>query len=132
MNDLMSRSGYVLVVDDNPDVQNLVLEVLKLLKISGEKASNGREALDKIAANRPDAIVLDLMMPEMDGFSMLAHLQSRRESRNIPIILLSAVINPDRNLYRLPGVVGIMEKSTFSVDGLRNLLAKAGVHEPIF
>lgn len=120
-------SGYVLVVDDNPDVQNLVLEVLKLFDISGEKAANGQEALDKIAANRPAAIVLDLMMPEMDGFSTLAYLQSRRESRGIPIILLSAVISPGDKLKSMPGVVGVMEKSMFSVDGLRHLLKEAGV-----
>ena len=125
-------SGYVLVVDDNPDVQNLVLEVLKLFDISGETAANGREALDKIASNRPKAIVLDLMMPEMDGFSMLAYLQSHRKSRGIPIILLSAVVTPGQKLDRLPGVVGVMEKSMFSVDGMRRLLKEAGVIEDPF
>jgi CheY-like chemotaxis protein len=120
-------SGYVLVVDDNPDVQNLVLEVLKLFSIPGDKADNGREALTKIALNRPMAIVLDLMMPEMDGFSTLAYLQSHQDSQGIPIILLSAVISPDKKFQNLPGVVGVMEKSMFSVDGLRRLLAEAGV-----
>ncbi len=120
-------TGYVLVVDDSPDVQQLVLDVLSTYGITGQKAGDGQEALDIIAEDQPLAIVLDLMMPIMDGFTTLTHLQADPKKRHIPIILLSALVGTDPSLYRLPGVVGVMQKGDFSIEGFRYLLAQAGV-----
>ena len=86
----MSRKR-VLVVDDEPD---LVIVIKKYLEDEGfavETAYNGVEALAKVKASPPDAIVLDVMMPEKDGYATCAELKNDEKYSGIPIILLTAV-----------------------------------------
>jgi CheY-like chemotaxis protein len=120
-------SDYVLVVDDDPSVRSLLLDALTLMGVEGQVAMDGEQALEMVGENPPAAIVLDLRMPVLDGFSTLASLQGKQASRQIPIILLSGMIDYDLRLYRLAGVVGVMSKGNFSLDGLRDLLTKAGI-----
>jgi CheY-like chemotaxis protein len=120
-------SDYVLVVDDDPSVRSLLLDALTLMGVEGQVAMDGEQALEMVGENPPAAIVLDLRMPVLDGFSTLASLQSKQTSRQIPIILLSGMIDYDLRLYRLAGVVGVMSKGNFSLDGFRDLLTKAGI-----
>jgi CheY-like chemotaxis protein len=81
----------VLVVDDDRVIQQL-LEVN--LELEGYEvvatASDGKEALDKIAELRPDLVILDIMMPKMDGLEVCRHLKADPELADIPIVLLSA------------------------------------------
>ncbi len=82
----------VLVVDDEPEAQRLFWRMLA----SGEPsyrvltASNGREALDMLREVRPDALLLDLLMPEMDGFQLLAAKNADPALRDIPVVVISA------------------------------------------
>jgi len=81
----------VLVVDDDRVIQQL-LEVN--LQLEGydvvATASDGREALDKIAELKPDLVILDVMMPKMDGLEVCRHLKADPKLASIPVILLSA------------------------------------------
>ena len=81
----------ILIVDD----ETAILERLSgLLRASGWSvitASNGREALEKVTAGRPDAIVLDMIMPEMDGFQLARSLKSHLDYRNIPILAATSL-----------------------------------------
>ena len=81
----------VLVVDDDRVIQQL-LEVN--LQLEGYEvvatASDGREALDKIAELKPDLVILDIMMPKMDGLEVCRHLKAEPTLAKIPIVLLSA------------------------------------------
>lgn len=120
-------SDHILVVDDDPEVRTLVFDAMEMLGFAAQKAVNGKEALDMARSDPPRAIILDLMMPVMDGFTTVAHLQGSKKLRHIPIILLSALTDSDPNIRRLPGVVGVMNKGQFSIDKLRLLLAEAGV-----
>jgi CheY-like chemotaxis protein len=120
-------SDYVLIVDDDPSVRSLLLDALTLMGVEGQVAMDGEQALEMVGEDPPAAIVLDLRMPVLDGFSTLASLQSKQTSRQIPIILLSGMIDYDLRLYRLAGVVGVMSKGNFSLDGFRDLLTKAGI-----
>ncbi len=120
-------SDYVLVVDDDPSVRSLLLDALTLMGVEGQVAMDGEQALEMVGEDPPAAIVLDLRMPVLDGFSTLASLQGKQASRQIPIILLSGMIDYDLRLYRLAGVVGVMSKGNFSLDGFRDLLTKAGI-----
>lgn len=126
----MSTTPYVLVVDDNADVRGLVMDLLHVLKIRGVEASHGEEALAVVQAERPAAIVLDLVMPVMNGFAVLTQLHARHSNRDIPIILLSGVASDDK-MKQLPGVVGVLKKGHFSIVELRAMLetalANAGV-----
>jgi CheY-like chemotaxis protein len=122
-------SGYVLVVDDNPEVHLLLQDILEMAGVKSQKAYNGEQALKIVAENPPAAIILDLMMPVMDGFNTLAHLQGSRSSRKIPVILLSAIADYDHRMQSLPGVVGVMCKARFSIENLLTLLVKAGFQQ---
>ena len=78
----------VLVVDDDPDIRELLFTALEDEGFEVVPAGNGEEALAIIRTFRPDVIVLDLMMPVMDGWQFAAELRSRDE--DIPLVLLSA------------------------------------------
>ncbi|WP_441288836.1 ATP-binding protein [Sorangium sp. KYC3313] len=79
----------VLVVEDNPDMRSYLADILS----AGHElalATNGREALESITAKRPDVIVSDVMMPEMDGFELVRRLKGDAALRDIPVLLLTA------------------------------------------
>ncbi len=78
---------YILVVDDDPEIVELVSIHLKEEGYAVQTARNGVEALEKVQAARPDLAIVDVMMPEMDGYTLTARL---REEENIPVILLTA------------------------------------------
>jgi two-component system, OmpR family, alkaline phosphatase synthesis response regulator PhoP len=87
----MSEKKRILVVDDEPDFASIVQGNLKKEGFEVEIAYNGVEGLEKVYANPPDAIVLDVMMPEKDGYEMCADLKGDEKYRDIPIVLLTAV-----------------------------------------
>jgi len=87
----MSEKKRILVVDDEPDFASIVQGNLEKEGFEVEIAYNGVEGLEKVYANPPDAIVLDVMMPEKDGYEMCADLKQDEKYSDIPIILLTAV-----------------------------------------
>ncbi|WP_437757243.1 ATP-binding protein [Sorangium sp. So ce1389] len=82
-------AARVLVVEDNPDMGSYLRDLLSA-DHEVSLATNGREALESIGARRPDVIVSDVMMPEMDGFELVGRLKGNPELRDIPILLLTA------------------------------------------
>jgi signal transduction histidine kinase/DNA-binding response OmpR family regulator len=101
----------LLVVDDDPNVCDLVRQLLEGESILIDAAMNGREALDAIGLQRPDVILLDLLMPGLDGFGVLAELKSDPSRRDIPVIVLTAktLTAEDEALLR-GGVLTVLEK----------------------
>jgi len=87
----MSEKKRILIVDDEPDFSMIVQTYLEKEGFATELAYNGVEGFEKIKANPPDAIVLDVMMPEMDGYELCAALKNDSAYANIPIVLLTAV-----------------------------------------
>ena len=87
----MSEKKRILIVDDDPDFSMIVQTYLEKGGLATELAYNGVEGFEKIKANPPDAIVLDVMMPEMDGYELCAALKKDSAYANIPIVLLTAV-----------------------------------------
>jgi two-component system alkaline phosphatase synthesis response regulator PhoP len=81
----------ILVVDDEPDFVSAVRVDLEKAGFQVETAFNGDEALGKIRDNPPNAIVLDVMMPEKSGYSVCATLKTDRKLKRIPVLMLSAV-----------------------------------------
>ncbi len=86
----------VLVVDDEKDVQDFVCLVLEDTGFTVDCAANGREALEKIESARPDLVLLDLMMPEMDGWSVLDRLKRIPDAP--AVVILSAFTDEWRAL----------------------------------
>ncbi|MEA1949394.1 MAG: response regulator [Thermodesulfobacteriota bacterium] len=87
----MGEKKRILVVDDEPDFCSIVQGQLEKEGFEVEIAYNGIEGLEKVHANPPDAIVLDVMMPEMDGYEVCRKLKADEKYEDIPIILLTAV-----------------------------------------
>lgn len=82
---------YVLVVDDDPDLVETVGMMLESKGCEVGRAYDGVEAEQSIKARRPDLIVLDVMMPRKDGYVLCAELKANKGTRDIPIVLLTAV-----------------------------------------
>jgi two-component system alkaline phosphatase synthesis response regulator PhoP len=87
----MSDKKKILVVDDEPDFAGIVQQNLEKEGFEVEVAYDGEEGLEKVQANPPDAIVLDVMMPGKDGYQVCSELKADDRFADIPIILLTAV-----------------------------------------
>ncbi len=85
----------ILVVDDIPLNVLLVKKMLQPLGFETSEAEDGVVAMEKIEADKPDLILLDLMMPRMDGFEVLRRLRANEETKSIPVIILSALNSND-------------------------------------
>src|SRR5258708_32179963 len=82
--------SYVLVVDDDPAIRGLVADALRGEGYSVDLAAHGREALDAMRARCPATVVLDLMMPVMDGFSFMEACHQEQFCDDVPIVVISA------------------------------------------
>lgn len=82
---------YVLIVDDDPDMVETVGMMLESKGFEVGKAYDGIEGEESIKQRRPDVMVLDVMMPRKNGYILCAELKKNKETRDIPIILLTAV-----------------------------------------
>jgi CheY-like chemotaxis protein len=80
----------VLVVDDDPQVLRLLRVNFELEGYDVAAASSGKEALETIAAEAPDVVVCDVMMPGMDGFEVVRRIRSNEATAGLPIVMLSA------------------------------------------
>lgn len=91
----MKYIGSILVVEDNEMVRDPLKLLLEIQGHTVTEASNGYEALEKVAHGSFDLILLDIMMPKMDGYEVLSRLSEHEEWRNLPVIVLSAVDSMD-------------------------------------
>jgi PAS domain S-box-containing protein len=115
-------SGPVLVVDDDEDARSLLCRALVREGWPVVEAANGRMALEKFAERRPGLVLLDLMMPEMNGFEFLEALRDRGEDATVPVIVITAKDLTDVDRERLNGAVAtILAKGTH---GTGELLAE--------
>ena len=89
----------ILAVDDEKHIVRLVQINLQKEGYEVITASNGREALEKVAAEKPDLVVMDVMMPEMDGFEALKKLKEDDATAEIPVIMLTAKAQ-DADVFR--------------------------------
>lgn len=104
--------GYtVLVSDDEPEVVNLVTIVLESEGYQVLSASNGRVALERLATQRPDLILLDMRMPEMTGLMVLDSLGADPDLASIPVVMLSVVVtDPDVRMALERGAIAYLSK----------------------
>ncbi len=84
-----AKGAYVMVVDDDPDIVGLVKLALKDAGYGVIEAFNGEQALELADREKPDLIILDIMMPEMDGYDVIKNLKKNKKTQNIPVIILS-------------------------------------------
>lgn len=110
------EDAYILVADDDPDARVIMCALLKMLDWDAVAVSNGAEALAMITARPPSLIMIDLMMPVMNGFELLGHLKAVPATRDIPVIILSA-LGKDKRLARL-GADMVIQKGSLTIDRL--------------
>ena len=115
----------VLIVDDDEIMRESVRRVLEQEKWEVTGASNGRSALESLGASAPDVIVLDLLMPEMDGFEFLVEMRQRADWRDIPVLVLTAKDLSVDDQKRLNGYVQrVMQKNASELGELLRELAR--------
>jgi CheY-like chemotaxis protein len=120
-----TASGHLLVVEDDADMQELWLRNLTKDGYSVETATNGRDALEKVAAKRPAAILLDLMMPEMDGFEFLARLRSTKDGAAIPVIVVTAKqLSAADTAFLKDRVQAVMQKAGNDIDSVLDAIRR--------
>lgn len=108
----------VLVVDDEKDVVELVKFLLERDGHQVLEAFNGREALERAFAEHPDLIILDIMMPEMDGYTVNARLTETESTRRIPVIILTAK-GQMRDVFEMASNVAFYMEKPFDPKHLR-------------
>ena len=105
-------SKHLLVIDDEQDIRDVVQ--VSLEEFAGwqvETADSGQEGLRKVKTGKWDAILLDVSMPDMDGFSVFEQLQANSATQGIPVVLLTAKVLPsDRRRFTEMGVTGVITK----------------------
>jgi CheY-like chemotaxis protein len=133
-----AQKGPILVVEDVPDTLNLVELTLKFKGYQVLTATNGQEALRVIEKERPALIITDILMPRMDGFSLVHRLRIHPETRDIPVIFLSATyVAPEDKAFAIAiGVTKFIEKPIHMEELLRNVeetlaIRVREVHQPL-
>jgi DNA-binding response OmpR family regulator len=118
-----TKEGRVLVVDDEPMVRETLGQVLTEEGYIVDLAIDGESALERVNTAQPDAILLDLMMPGMNGRQFLQLLRELPAFKNVPVVIMTAVHGLNVNLQTL-GASDLVEKP-FNVDELLNKVALA-------
>jgi signal transduction histidine kinase/DNA-binding response OmpR family regulator/HAMP domain-containing protein len=109
---LCGGTGHVLLVEDDADIRATMRQGLADAGWKVDEAPHGQAALAWLAKGRPDAIVLDLVMPEMDGFEFLAQIRRRPELRDLPVVVVTAMDLSETERRRLNGAVErVIQKS---------------------
>lgn len=124
------NSLKILLVDDHRENLEFLSRYFQSLGWEVILANNGREALEKVRTNRPNAIVLDMVMPEMDGFEVVKFLKKDPNYRDIPVLAATALTRPgDRDRCLAAGCNGYVAKPFTSQDlqdHLDDLLSSIG------
>jgi len=125
----MDTQRTIMVVDDNPDIITIVKTILEGKGYYVLSASSGQELLHLLTDRKPDLIILDIMMPEMDGLEVLGRLKAVTETASIPVILLTAKVQYEDVLggYKLGADYYITKPftSTQLVNGINLLLGES-------
>ena len=109
----------VLIVDDEADQRELLRRILDREGVEVMEAANGAEALAKIDARRPSLVLLDLMMPEMNGFQVVEALRNSPKNKDIPVVVITGKSLSDEERERLKGwMVNTIEKKSIPEEQL--------------
>lgn len=123
---LLPEGGSVLVVDDEEAIRSLVRQAFAGNGIQLSEAADGAQALEIVRSSRPDVVILDLLMPRMDGFEVLERIQDDEGTRFIPVIVLTGkeLTDDERRFLRFR-TFAVLEKARWSSSELRRLVSRA-------
>src|SRR3989344_8909993 len=116
---------HILVVDDDAALLEALETTLKAEQFQVTTARNGKEGLKKIKENKPDLVLLDIVMPQMDGITMMHKLQDNPGTKNIPIIFLTNLSDVDTiSKVIREGIFDYLVKSEWDINDLVSLVKK--------
>ncbi len=118
---MLGKPFRVLVVDDDPGIRRMIVAALKRDHYQFFEAPNGRDALEIMRAERPDVVVLDLMMPILSGWDVLREREHDVDLREIPVIIVSANRDPDLAVAIDKGICAFLPKP-FDIGALSALV----------
>jgi two-component system alkaline phosphatase synthesis response regulator PhoP len=102
MGESQERQPYLLIVDDDPDILEGIVMILETQPYRLATARDGKMCMEMIAQDQPDLLILDLLMPRMDGWGVIREMRSEPKYANIPILVLTTVIeDASRRRYEL-------------------------------
>ncbi len=99
----MVNEPYILYIEDERPVLDLVRQALKLSGCNVAGATSGQQGLDMMRERKPDVVLLDLMMPDINGWDVYREMKSDENLANIPVIIITARV-PDRDGYIIKGL----------------------------
>lgn len=119
--EIVKMPDSVMIVDDNDFELNQISEIIESQNIKPILAGSGKECLKLLAVNKPDILILDLMMPEMDGFMVLDQIRKKKETQNLPVIIVTAKDLSKEEKTRLSGnVSALISKNQINSENLLN------------
>ncbi|HUS16236.1 MAG TPA: response regulator [Chloroflexia bacterium] len=113
-----SVPARLLVVDDDPAIREVCVDLLSGEGYEVTSVSNGREAVDQLAAEPSDLVLMDLMMPELDGVTACKLIKANARTKNIPVIIMSAGDNLRARTRELQGIAAAIVSKPFDFDDL--------------
>jgi CheY-like chemotaxis protein len=121
----------VLVAEDNPFTQRLICLIISQWEISVDLADNGRKALDLVMTNQYDAVLMDIMMPEMDGYSVTMEIRSRPEKyyQDLPVYAFTAI--PDAEMISQCRMNGHIAKTPVEKEVIFRILQACRKKHPV-
>lgn len=98
----MDKQPYILIVDDDPDILDNIVTVLETQPYRLATAQDGKKCMEMLRQDIPDLLILDLLMPRMDGWGVIREMRSEPRFARVPIMILSTVIeDASRRRYEL-------------------------------
>jgi two-component system, OmpR family, alkaline phosphatase synthesis response regulator PhoP len=98
----MTKEAYILVVDDDPDILENIVTILETQPYRLATARDGKQCMKMLEQETPNLLILDLLMPRMDGWGVIREMRSERRFDKVPIMILSTVVeDASRRRYEL-------------------------------
>ena len=119
--------AHILVVDDEPDVRELFNITLKMAGHNTDTARDGKDAVDKLETDAPDLILLDLMMPRLDGFGLLDHIRTNMATKPMRVLVATAKVLGEDDQEKLDSwpVVGVLNKGELDIAQMVSIVSNA-------
>jgi len=122
----------ILIVDDEPDVVGLIERTLKVYGFDTLKAYDGIGALDLVSTEKPDLILLDIMMPMMSGYEVCEQIKANPQTQNIPVVCLSSAHTPDARAHSLrAGAVELITKPFMPAELVAQIRRYLRIESPV-
>jgi CheY-like chemotaxis protein len=125
VSDIRARGGRILVVDDEPAIRALLKKIIERRGYEVDDARDGAEAIDLLKQNEYDVLLIDLMMPNVNGFQLVDYLAQQQGKRPPPVIVITAAAESTPLRQLDPAIVHSVVRKPFDIDVVADLVDAA-------